>query len=816
MSATSILGLYHATKSDHLGRNRARVLPSLPAILEESFPNLELHFISEINDTLSLLAEFSSQGLLIVIDLDVMPHILADFVRQIRALNPVAEVVVLLYGDTSWNDLPLPAGDRPVLLSRSCDPTCLVSLIVKLNQVVKSKNTGTCPGLGSQTKTCIYRSIAEALLKLLNRQSSVGMISVRRDGFFSSCNSEAERLTGYRMSELTHIEQWSHTVLTQLAQVQSLREAFETIWLEKAGSRSLYLRVKRKDGRSATLVTTLIMWPDALGKARQIVLLFFDPLDSSGAREYEMIMQSSITGIYKYLPGEGFLRVSHGALELINRAFRLELTQRDILNQQVKDLPLPAEIAAQWQGYLERVASQGAGSGEGIPPLGLPRRRMMVHAFATRVADGTGDLFSALAIVMPQESRRSGVQKELSEGMITVDALKSFPSPFLALRAVRDEHERIVDFTCVGINTAGCRLLGIQPDMNGDLYLNQVLPNDELLNAVFGYAVETAETGVPASFEWSQMLESEREDETGTLLLHIWMGRSNDGVVMFLDDVTTSRRDQGLLRHLLPVFYHMQEALVITDMDGRIIEWNPASERIFGYPRSAVLGRKCSILVKPGKGGRSERGSREVFRDGDVWKSEFEFVRQDGSIGVAFGVFTLLRDEIGQPIGSVGLHHDLSRWKRLEEQLTARSQELQEKNMALNALLLHAEAERTKACEKVASAITRKVTKRIYRIMDEAGKPEQVELEVNQLLDDLGRAPRKEKVDPDDPQFRLSKKELEVARLIRLGKTTDEAAFILGKSANTIRLQRISIRKKLGLSGRNLNLAGYLRNLDLT
>ena len=54
-----------------------------------------------------------------------------------------------------------------------------------------------------------------------------------------------------------------------------------------------------------------------------------------------------------------------------------------------------------------------------------------------------------------------------------------------------------------------------------------------------------------------------------------------------------------------------------------------------------------------------------------------------------------------------------------------------------------------------------------------------------------------------------------MAQLIRLGKTTDEIAFILEKSPDTIRLQRISIRRKLGLTRRDRNLAAYLRKIDI-
>jgi DNA-binding NarL/FixJ family response regulator len=180
-------------------------------------------------------------------------------------------------------------------------------------------------------------------------------------------------------------------------------------------------------------------------------------------------------------------------------------------------------------------------------------------------------------------------------------------------------------------------------------------------------------------------------------------------------------------------------------------------------------------------------------------------------------VFALLRDELGNSYGAVGLSHDLTERKRLEEGLTIKSRELQEKNMALNTLLRHAEEERMRACEQIAADLTRRVTQTVFRILDAKHRPESVESNARLLLEELGAGvPHREK-EPvaEDPALKLSEKELEVARLIRLGKTTDEIAFVLEKSVDTIRLQRISIRKKLGLDRKDRNLAARLRKMDL-
>src|SRR5262249_15554274 len=41
------------------------------------------------------------------------------------------------------------------------------------------------------------------------------------------------------------------------------------------------------------------------------------------------------------------------------------------------------------------------------------------------------------------------------------------------------------------------------------------------------------------------------------------------------------------------------DAIITIDHDERIVEFNPAAERIFGYPRAAALGRRLSELIIP-------------------------------------------------------------------------------------------------------------------------------------------------------------------------------------------------------------------------
>ena len=60
----------------------------------------------------------------------------------------------------------------------------------------------------------------------------------------------------------------------------------------------------------------------------------------------------------------------------------------------------------------------------------------------------------------------------------------------------------------------------------------------------------------------------------------------------------------------------------------------------------------------------------------------------------------------------------------------------------------------------------------------------------------------------------LTPREIEVASLIKDGKTTKEIANFMGIGLRAIDSHRDNIRKKLGLSCRKINLRSYLSALD--
>jgi diguanylate cyclase (GGDEF)-like protein/PAS domain S-box-containing protein len=134
-------------------------------------------------------------------------------------------------------------------------------------------------------------------------------------------------------------------------------------------------------------------------------------------------------------------------------------------------------------------------------------------------------------------------------------------------------------------------------------------------------------------------------------------------------DVTPYKEaDEALQRQAL-VFDSLYDAVMITDNDGRLVAWNRAAERIYGWTREEALGSGAELWL--GREGSLEV-ARQVFdgldREGR-WQGEIRFTRKDGTPGVSETLVVPLLDPNGNRVGAVGVNRDVTDRARAQEEL---------------------------------------------------------------------------------------------------------------------------------------------------
>jgi PAS domain S-box-containing protein len=165
--------------------------------------------------------------------------------------------------------------------------------------------------------------------------------------------------------------------------------------------------------------------------------------------------------------------------------------------------------------------------------------------------------------------------------------------------------------------------------------------------------------------------------------------RDKDGdvseAVVIIQDITDrvlyQEEIMGLYREVMQTKEYMEslinnsaDAIVTSDLDGKVNSWNPAAETIFGYKKEEVLGKFLPFV--PESLLEFEKGNIEKIRNGEVLKLETYRKRKDGTIIEVSLALSPIKDIAGDIIGITGITRDITDKKRVEKELIRRNQEL--------------------------------------------------------------------------------------------------------------------------------------------
>jgi diguanylate cyclase (GGDEF)-like protein/PAS domain S-box-containing protein len=111
------------------------------------------------------------------------------------------------------------------------------------------------------------------------------------------------------------------------------------------------------------------------------------------------------------------------------------------------------------------------------------------------------------------------------------------------------------------------------------------------------------------------------------------------------------------------------EAVIALDMEGRVVYWNRAAERMYGWSSEEAIGRNLREMVVPENcRGQAEEITRHVRETGN-WSGEFVVWRKDGTSFPVMANNTPVHDEGGNLVGIVGVLRDITERVRAEEAL---------------------------------------------------------------------------------------------------------------------------------------------------
>ncbi|MBP1740930.1 MAG: bacterial regulatory protein, LuxR family, partial [Deltaproteobacteria bacterium] len=145
--------------------------------------------------------------------------------------------------------------------------------------------------------------------------------------------------------------------------------------------------------------------------------------------------------------------------------------------------------------------------------------------------------------------------------------------------------------------------------------------------------------------------------------------------------------------------------------------------------------------------------------------------------------------------------------------LETEHQSLLEANTALKVLLRHREEDREQLEQALVENVKHLVLPHVERLKKNIPDPVQrmnvslIESNLNEIISPFLNSIQ---------SFNLTPRQLEVAILIREGRTSKDIAHLLTISKRAVDIQRFMIRKKLGLNRSKTNLQSYLKSIAVS
>ena len=138
----------------------------------------------------------------------------------------------------------------------------------------------------------------------------------------------------------------------------------------------------------------------------------------------------------------------------------------------------------------------------------------------------------------------------------------------------------------------------------------------------------------------------------------------SDGLTFIVEDITTRKKYEEMLRiseaRYRGLVQSSGEAIIGNDAGGNIISWNPAAERLCGYPEGEVLGRPMNLLVPAGSGEDLSGILKRVHQGESIRRHEMKILRKDGAVLDVLITISPILGEYGAITGASSIARDIT------------------------------------------------------------------------------------------------------------------------------------------------------------
>jgi PAS domain S-box-containing protein len=133
-------------------------------------------------------------------------------------------------------------------------------------------------------------------------------------------------------------------------------------------------------------------------------------------------------------------------------------------------------------------------------------------------------------------------------------------------------------------------------------------------------------------------------------------------------DITERKRAEERIREQAALLDKAKDAIMVRDMEDRILYWNQSAERLYGWSAEEAIGRKANELSPKSTPPRQEELLNALTAKGE-WSGEFIDVTKEGKEFLVESRWTLVRDHQGKPKSKLVINSDITQKRQQEAQI---------------------------------------------------------------------------------------------------------------------------------------------------
>lgn len=147
-----------------------------------------------------------------------------------------------------------------------------------------------------------------------------------------------------------------------------------------------------------------------------------------------------------------------------------------------------------------------------------------------------------------------------------------------------------------------------------------------------------------------------------------WLGTAMRRALRERAEATRTREAERRLREIAGLLDRAEEAMFVTDLEGRVLYWNAGATRLYGCRADDAIGRSLAELFDAAAAAVWAEANRVTLEQG-AWSGELRVNRPDGTSVLAEARRTLIRDEQGRPRAEFSISLNVGERKFLEQQI---------------------------------------------------------------------------------------------------------------------------------------------------